>query len=1026
MTKRAARSAVFLFVIGCFGISLLGTQQATAAGDITFSWADSVTLSYSGSGVTSSGLVKFSSTDQKTPSSGVAGARLAVHISYSGNYGGESYSGKELDCFIPVAITLKNNTLGRDLSVAANDNPPDSIGAPGSPSNCPTNYSGYHSFDGSYQTSNDYPAAGGGSQQETPAQQIVSVKVSYYPKNPPANIPIKLTIGSKTLTAIAAKTTKDGDGVTSTDYAGNVASVPAGDYKICATAGGKDYCQNGVKGSFNAGVEFFTIGDPNETNATKHVNVGMRINPRVDDPTKTQSFGPYPIQLQKKDGTVIGDSKITIEYDQTMVDACVKDGWCGGVIWIGGGTTFSKIDPGDYKVCITGTTICKSFTKVKHLDADVELGKLSSSDLDAADAAAATASDASKPDDCPITETSKLKWIICPLVTIGDNTIGAMEKIIKQFLYTPIDQITQGIEGSAKNFRNIGLSLLVIAALIMIASQAFGLELFDAYTIKKIMPRLLIAAIGIALATPILIFVIDFFNDIGLLIDKIIQSSVVTSGSGAGTGTHVAAFGIGATGAIAVGVALGGLGLLSLMGTVILSLLVGLLVLAVRQMVIMVCVLMAPIAIAAYILPGTQKIWEFWKNAFITSLVMFPIIMAFIASGTALSNLLGQGGTEMQFLALIVRYAPYFLLPFAFKLAGGLMSTVFSLANDRSRGGFDRLKNIRGAQMAKNSAALKNGDRFNNARLNALSSRATTSRLGFGARGREAYQQKINNAGAEFSKSAAGQALQHNDGALRALTYASESQARANMAKDFGMDEGSINTAVAAAKAGGGFGRQRQTWAANQLAATGTGYDNLEQVGKTIARASNGNQSQVAALAGNINSVTKGTGRFDLAPGFGRLNGLAQAEMAGDSAGTSAAAYHGATVAASRGADPVTLLRGKPAQVKNLTSALESHLETNLAILNDNQSSAQQKTEASMEVKQTIGQINQLDQSKSFASQENQMVVNELVVGSQPTLQAAINRLRSDTNGEGHMEDIKRFSAPPQNANNPDYQPPTQ
>ncbi len=316
-------------------------------------------------------------------------------------------------------------------------------------------------------------------------------------------------------------------------------------------------------------------------------------------------------------------------------------------------------------------------------------------------------------DDCVIQDNSALKWIICPLLSIGDNTIGLFQGYIMNFLFTPTHELFNSIQPSTDTFRNFGLGLIVIAGLIMVISQAMGFELFDAYTIKRTMPRLLVAAIGIALAMPLLEFIISLFNDLGVLIGNIIINSVgppANSGKyfsadlksvlgGIGSGLTVA----GATGGIAVGTFLAAGasfgGALALMGTIILSLLIGLFVLAIRQMVILMCVLLAPLAIASYVLPGTQKIWKFWKDALITSLVMFPLIMGFIAAGTAMSVVLGNTGqTEMGFLALIVRFAPYFLLPFAFKLAGGLMSTIFSIANDKSRGLFDRSKNYRAGQ----------------------------------------------------------------------------------------------------------------------------------------------------------------------------------------------------------------------------------------------------------------------------------------------------------------------------------------
>lgn len=349
-------------------------------------------------------------------------------------------------------------------------------------------------------------------------------------------------------------------------------------------------------------------------------------------------------------------------------------------------------------------------------------------------------------------------------------------------------------------------------------------------------------------------------------------------------------------------------------------------------------------------------------------------------------------GPLLNTIVKIVAYiAPFFLIPATFKVGMGVFGNLAGMVNDRSRGIFDRQRKKRGDIRSREMAKSKAGERFNNRGLNALTSRASTNRLGYGAKGRAAYQQKINNAGIDFAKSAEGQAVQHNDNALRALTYGSAIEARSGLRKDFGMNDAQIEEAVAAAQAAGGFGRNRQTFAAAQLSRTGTGYDDLGQVAKTIARVSHGNTSQAAALAGDINASTKQAGRYDLAPGFGSLNYLAQAEMAGgeyreDIGGglqkrykSDKSAYDAANVNAARGVDSVSLLRGKKTQVQNLADSLKDHAATNQARMNNVNLDASDRAAAQDEFIKTMGQIDQLNQSKSYASQDNQEVINKLL-----------------------------------------------
>ena len=76
----------------------------------------------------------------------------------------------------------------------------------------------------------------------------------------------------------------------------------------------------------------------------------------------------------------------------------------------------------------------------------------------------------------------------------------------------------------------------------------------------------------------------------------------------------------------------------------------------------------------------------------------------------------------LQILAIIVYFAPFVMLPFAFKMAGGLMSTVFSIANDKNRGAFDRLRKVRQGQVEKRGGYYKQryGDRIMQSRADAV------------------------------------------------------------------------------------------------------------------------------------------------------------------------------------------------------------------------------------------------------------------------------------------------------------------
>jgi hypothetical protein len=307
------------------------------------------------------------------------------------------------------------------------------------------------------------------------------------------------------------------------------------------------------------------------------------------------------------------------------------------------------------------------------------------------------AKDVASVDSCTIPSETTMRWLVCAFVSLGQGTIELVDRIIQDLLFVPTDQIfTPEFKTAWNSFRVVGVILVLLAGLVMIISQAAGLELFDAYTIKKLLPRLLVAAIGISLSWPLMQLTVTFFNDIGGWAHDLILYPFGNLDNHAVGSTYLGALLL--IGALpAVYLILGPFGSILLLGTIALAVLVGLLVLTLRQIIIIMAVLMAPLAIAAYVLPGTQKLWAFWKNTFLTSLLMFPIIMGFIAAGQALALVAAavKDSPMMHLLSVLAYIAPYFLLPFAFKLAGGLMSTIFSIANDRNKGAFDRLKKAR-------------------------------------------------------------------------------------------------------------------------------------------------------------------------------------------------------------------------------------------------------------------------------------------------------------------------------------------
>lgn len=339
-----------------------------------------------------------------------------------------------------------------------------------------------------------------------------------------------------------------------------------------------------------------------------------------------------------------------------------------------------------------------------------------------------------EPDICPVDKRNAFRWFFCPFTDIAQSFADGMDYFIEKYLRTdnqiflePGEEGYQaGYRKAWETFRSFGIALVIIAGIVMVASEALNLSIVDAYTVRKVLPRLLVAAVGIAVSWDLMRFLVGFFDALGHAASSIIytsfqqkanDTSVVSLG-----GTFLAnALGIIGIGAVGVGAAvvaplLGALGVIAILCSIVLALMVGMTIVLARQAIIVVCILLAPLAIAAYILPNTNKLANFWWNTFISMMLLYPIATGLIALCKVLGMITannegdGSGGVFATISGVILYFLGYALFPVAFRLSGGLMSAIYNLGSDKSGGAFKFLRNVRNNQVKGRYARLKAGD----------------------------------------------------------------------------------------------------------------------------------------------------------------------------------------------------------------------------------------------------------------------------------------------------------------------------
>lgn len=318
-------------------------------------------------------------------------------------------------------------------------------------------------------------------------------------------------------------------------------------------------------------------------------------------------------------------------------------------------------------------------------------------------------------------------WAVCPAISFLSGAINWMDERIQGMLAVGEDRYRNPeLHAAWINFRNIAYVILIPIMLVMVIGTALGFDIFSAYTVKKALPRMALAIMFITLSWHITTFFISFFNVLGGGIlglmtapfgighNMSLETLFGVSGSNAGDIASTAGSAavqwtvtLGALAGLAVMAGSpGGLAILALyLAPVILFVLTAFLALMLREIFILAGVLLAPIAILAWIFPGNDGLWKLWWNTFSKLLMMFPLIMIIIGAGRIAAHLIdisGGGGVQSiinPLLKLTAYILPYMFIPFTFKFAGGVFANLAGIVNDREKGLFDRIRKNRGARM---------------------------------------------------------------------------------------------------------------------------------------------------------------------------------------------------------------------------------------------------------------------------------------------------------------------------------------
>ena len=308
----------------------------------------------------------------------------------------------------------------------------------------------------------------------------------------------------------------------------------------------------------------------------------------------------------------------------------------------------------------------------------------------------------------PATCTSQIGaigWLICPTTGLLAKGIDALYGLIQGLLdVKPLEMKGDSpIYQVWSYMRNIANICFIIFLLVIIYSQITGYGINN-YGVKKSLPRLIVTAMVVNFSFLFCAIAVDISNILGNGLKDLlagIAESAISSGAVDGSKTATGFYSLFSTVAAGgAGLALsfafpgGPLGLLLafiplIIGGII-SVIVGLLVLGLRQALVIFLVSISPIAFVLYILPNTEKHFQKWKKTFSQMLFFYPMFsMLFGVSKLASMVLITSATTPFGLLVgAAVQVLPLLLAAGLMKLSGsalgGISNVLNSLGNNLS------------------------------------------------------------------------------------------------------------------------------------------------------------------------------------------------------------------------------------------------------------------------------------------------------------------------------------------------------
>lgn len=289
-------------------------------------------------------------------------------------------------------------------------------------------------------------------------------------------------------------------------------------------------------------------------------------------------------------------------------------------------------------VLVSGMSATYANALTPQAPATVSLSQLAAVDLSGDDLTCGNSDDFgfSIGDGLNIPEADSIitNYIICPLLEVVYGAVGLMLNALES---TGLLQVQPLLENGSPTdatdelyaawavFRDLANFGLIVGLFLIVFSQATSYGL-SAYGVRKMLPKLVVAALLVNLSYIICAVLVDVFNILGSSLDDTLYSAITSRVNG--TEGDIISDALTRSGVNDSGIMLlMGLVMLLILFALLLIGLLCLMFLVARQILLMILIMASPIAFIAWLFPNTEGSFRKWWSTLIRLLAIYPVVM---------------------------------------------------------------------------------------------------------------------------------------------------------------------------------------------------------------------------------------------------------------------------------------------------------------------------------------------------------------------------------------------------------------